>query len=133
MRNIKFRAKELKTGNWIKGDYTRVWDHGAQESVYIDHYIHTFSGYDRPKEIDEKTLGQFTGLKDRNELECWEGDRILFNVPTTRLKIELPVVFMDGCFGVELKGAPLSLSDLSEDEIGGFEVIGNIYENSKTL
>lgn len=70
--------------------------------------------------VDPKTVGQFTGLLDKNGKEIWEGD-ILSQDPF------LKVVFENGgfCFSNDL----LSGSDrLSQERVGRLEIIGNIHE-----
>ena len=55
MREIRFRAKRKDTGEWL--------------------YWNLLDGFSYPKEIiDEDTVGQYTGLKDKNGKEIYEGD-----------------------------------------------------------
>lgn len=65
MREIKFRAKRLDNGKWISGD--------LHLHTPFPH-IHSTCG-DKAK-IDTDTIGQFTGLHDKNGKEIYEGDII---------------------------------------------------------
>ena len=80
--------------------------------------------------IDVNTIGQYTGLHDKNGKEIYEGDIVLITRPCILEKGE--VKFMNGCFTIKSKDTLLMLYQC---EINNFklEVIGNIYDNPELL
>ena len=65
-RKILFKAKKLSDGEWIEGDLMQV----SEKDIRI--YNRDCGGYDIS--VDPSTVCQFTGLKDREGNDIFEGD-----------------------------------------------------------
>lgn len=120
MREIKFRGKK-KNGTWLLGDLVQrppialIFPLDAPDSQ--DNYI-----------VDLKTVGQFTGLTDKNGVEIYEHDIIKFLIDNEKYVVQ----FEEGAFCLVSNNVCgiISMYDFENLE---YEVIGNIHENPELL
>ena len=126
MRAIKFRGKRVDNGEWVYGSL-----YGAQYQETGKVGIMTAEQAGDVAIIDEvfsRTVGQYTGLKDRNGQEVYEGD-ILGLYP-----LALWVVFwQDGGTCGYNNPRPSDIFPLKQSKTEMREVIGNIHENPELL
>ena len=68
-RTIKFKAKRLDNGEWVKGDLVH-----STSYVGISYPSDEFSDVPIVHRVDPSTVCQFTGLKDKEGMDIFEGD-----------------------------------------------------------
>ena len=129
MREIKFRAKRLDNGEWAYGDLMRDTVGGC--------YVFPIDCAALYKEnaILPETIGQYTGLKDTNGKEIYEGD-IIRSFDSNGEAILHYIVWEEARFVALYKGRNFSHKCfLKQDWLDEFEkeVIGNIYDNKNLL
>ena len=122
-----FRGKREDNNEWVTGDLMQ-WSDGTIR-------ICVESGVDEKTTVTviPETVGQCTGLKDKNGKMIYEGDIVkgLFNFG---LEIMSVCTFKDGAFGLTAKqcGAYHFSAFTSICNVK-YEVIGNIHDNPKLL
>jgi uncharacterized phage protein (TIGR01671 family) len=143
MRQIKFRAKRLDNGEWVNGSGLLVADNfcviDRDTEMYVDekyewagntHFFRVAGAM-----CDLKTIGQFTGLYDKDGEELYEGD-IIRSFDSEGNLIFHHIEYIGASFVAMLKDSFLTCqSTLTQDWLIEFKktIVGNIHDNKEYL
>ena len=140
VREILFKAKEIKSGKWVYGYYKKVYDmhfidNPGSEGNFYQHIV------------DKNTICQYTGLTDKNGNKIWENDVVRYQFDTddcifpnkdTKKRVG-KIFFSDfrASFSVAMgrNGSKAINNDLFKYVQNGnrVEVIGNIFDNPELI
>ena len=131
MREILFRGKRTINGDWVYGDFVHGNERKSlRDSIFVyDSETQSFNDY----EINPSTLGQYTGLTDKNGKRIFEGD--VAKVLQGKDKDIAYVGFENGAFMLYPKTGNIYERTLWEYWYNDWdvEVIGNITDNPEFL
>lgn len=131
MREILSRGKRVDNGEWVVGSY--IYAHKWNWDGSAGHLICNIYGTTKTQVIPE-TVGQFTGLTDKNGKNIFEGDIIQGTIVSAWNKalIRCEVVYnKDGFISVERTRNQHRVHKVKFAK--DIEVIGNIHDNPELL
>ena len=129
MHEILFRGKRVDNGEWVEGFYSCVLDTHYIITGRFDSLTNGIINSEAYK-VDPSTVGQFTGLTDRNGTKIFEGDIVRYGDTIHRVVFEQ----RNGTayFGL-VYSAYETLPFGHYQDLKQIEVTGNIYDNPELL
>jgi len=116
MREILFRGKRADNGEWVEGYYSTSGNYECiMKDALYDHYI-----------VDPSTVGQFTGLLDKDGKRIFEGD-VVRDIDDGGLR---SVAYVSGAFWTFARD---TMYDLMGNCNGCLEVVGNVHDNPELI
>lgn len=139
MREIKFRGKRLDNGEWIYGGLLQSNKYELPcKCAYMPSPTLTGESFWKvllDYEVDPATVGQYTGLTDKNGKEIYEGDIVTeIDIVIAQNRRRYQVVFETGA--TRIGGLILARYYNNDDRLAKryvVEVIGNIHDNPELL
>lgn len=133
MREILFRGKRTDNGKWVEGDYAYsntedkhyiICDLEMQSMSYEENDLYALEWY----EVIPETVGQYTGLTDKNGVKIFEGD-ICKSIDGISL-----ISYDNEMAGFVIRYFDYPPDTLTMDElVDDAEVIGNIHDNPELI
>ena len=129
MREILFRGKRIDNCEWVTGFYVHYDDTKDNHKDDCDYIVGIHTGEHFPFfEVIPETVGQYTGLTDKNGKKIFEGDILTAHFVSNRYKQQFEVIFEKGIFFFDNKCVKVPVWD-----IYSLKVIGNIHDNPELL
>lgn len=127
MREIKFRAWDREIEEWTNYSISNI------NGNIIDFYNKETGFWESDREGERFTLCQYTGLKDKNDREIYEGDIVRTVVFSKWIGVakysDKNQAFVFECIDKNYRGNIVFMSQFDQ----GFKILGNIYENPEML
>ena len=134
MRDILFRGKRIDNDEWVYGSFCMDALEQFNGLCGVDGFIRLYDkakGKMQTHEVDRETVGQYTGLTDKNGKRIFEGDIV------KRFWLGAEIIY---CIKYEEEnasfiGKALNTSGFTTFDHDGemFEIIGNIHDNPELL
>ncbi len=149
MREILFRGKRTDNGKWVYGSFCMdaLEQTGAAEPGVMDGFIRNFDAHTKKmqmQEVDRETVGQYTGLADKDGKKVFEGDIVKVTCDRDWMTskaihpytVGIGVIVWDFCswfIKVDFAGDKRYLHYPDAFCHTKCEVIGNIHDNSELI
>jgi uncharacterized phage protein (TIGR01671 family) len=127
MREIEFRGKREDNGEWVFGDYGRGANGSAAIKVlWPEDEMPEGENQWTIYEVIPETVGQYTGLKDKNDVMIFEGDIVKICVRDWRPVGVVRYYDKVALYGLDVPKHPyIALKTYNKSSM---EIIGNIHD-----
>ena len=126
MREILFRGKHKADGKWCEGNL-----HIDKQCVAI------ITPDDTPLgcygQVDPDTIGQYTGLTDKNGTKIFEGDIVKIRLLAAKMEWKGVCEYRNGAFGLAWQYAGERYCTFAGTCNAEYEVLGSIHDNPELM
>ena len=137
MRGIEFRGKRTYDNEWVYGNLL-IRQKEFQGIAYEEYFISNYIDYEwKDEPVKEETIGQYTGVEDKNGKKIFEGDIVKdtswkseVNKKINVVKFCTTDVASCGCCYKPFEGSGFKADEICLSEC---EIIGNVWDNKELL
>lgn len=142
MRDIKYKGKRVDNGKWVYGFCAKSIPEESETYIMPEFLYNCYEieekgtwtlRFDKYYQVIPETVGQFTGLKDKNGVEIYESDILLWSNGYKHCDKKEVVKFINGCFLSVGFGENKIASYSDGGTTFSFRVIGNIHDDKHLL
>ena len=130
MREILFRGKREDSGEWVQGDFLKPCNIVFLENGYDAVLGKNDVPFSNDFEVISETVGQCTGLTDKNGMKIFYGDILEWADGDGDIAYDI-VSFKNGCFVINAETD--GTEALWENLCLNMQIAGNIYDNPELL
>ena len=134
VREIIFRGKRISDGSWVYGGIMHTfhpnYDNENEEAFLMQKSnCYCICANNKDYFVEQSSIGQYTGLTDKNGTKIFEGDilKLRYSRYSYKVYFEDYRYYIEDCWGTSITP--------KQEAINHFEceVIGNIYDNPELL
>lgn len=132
-REILFRGKREDNKEWVYGYLVKSEDYIFDYSERIDiPYVIPIDNFNlkdyREYRVIPETVSQYTGLEDKNGVEVYEGDKVMYDYEWTKPNEIGIITWNKDTASFQIKG---HIPSSSMKHLDRMEVIGNIFDEKE--
>ena len=127
-REILFRGKRTDNGEWVYGSLVKMGPAGYTHYFILPDYASAF--YDI--EVDPNSIGQYTGMDDKNGVKIFEGD-ILAGSCGGKSTEYFEVWWSEASCGFVAGRGERMRPNMNQATVGRYEIAGNIHDGQEIL
>ena len=132
MREILFRGKRTENGEWVYSSFIMQ----DKEHKLLSTEVELFDG-EKWRAVVPETVGEYTGLTDKNGKKIFEGDIMRYGYPLPDdydlTSDDYLIIFADGAFRGQFIDSPKYTPKIYDICFSSYYIVGNKWDNSELL
>ena len=132
MREILFRGKDLRTGEWVFGSFGIFTELDGSGPMQYDIMA---AQEESSHPVNPDTVGQYTGMTDKNGRKIFEGDILKgeYELDGAHGEFHEAVLWEGGSWAIQECGYDYTADILTDETAAECVIVGNIHDNPELM